>query len=594
MKDFFKSLLASCLGVFLAFGLLFFILFAIAGASMFADKSTDTSDGFLMLDMSKPLPELTDNVEISPLDFQNTNNTGLRDFIRLIENAQNDSSIKGIVIKADEPANGGATLLAVSDALQKFKKGSKPVYAYVNFASRNGYMLASIADSVMINPNGGVMLNGYSTTMPFIKGLADKLGVKFNIFYAGNFKSATEPLRRTDMSPESKQQTREFLNEYLQTLQNVIIKNRKISKPQLDVAMSEIQGFTPEGSLSSKLVDAIGYQDQFEDMLRKSANLGKKDKIKYISMDSYKNRTTLINKGTFKEKVAILYAEGDVVFGQDMKGVISDEKYIKALTKIRNDDNIKALVLRVNSGGGSAFTSDVIWREIELIKKAGKPVIASFGDYAASGGYYIACGADKIFAYPNTLTGSIGVFSILPNTKSLMNDKLGITFDTVQTLPNSVFLPLNFDLSDKDQEILNASTAHIYNTFLKKVATGRKMKVEDVDKIAQGRVWTGDIAVTNGLVDKIGSLEDAVKEAVKMAKLSDKYKIVEYPTITKDPFQEILANLDMSGEEEDAKVESLKMINKIISSKEYKFFKLISEGKRENLIQARIPFEINN
>jgi protease-4 len=594
MKDFFKSLLASCLGVFLAFGLLFFILFAIAGASMFAGKSTDTSDGFLMLDMSRPLPELTDNVEISPLDFQNSNNTGLRDYIRLIENAQDDSSIKGIVIKADEPANGGATLLAVSDALQKFKKGSKPVYAYVNFASRNGYMLASIADSVMINPNGGVMLNGYSTTMPFIKGLADKLGIKFNIFYAGNFKSATEPLRRTDMSPESKQQTREFLNEYLQTLQNVIIKNRKISKPQLDVAMSEIQGFTPEGSLSSKLVDAIGYQDQFEDMLRKSAKLGKKDKVKYISMDSYKKRTTLINKGTFKEKVAILYAEGDVVFGQDMKGVISDEKYIKALTKIRNDDNIKALVLRVNSGGGSAFTSDVIWREIELIKKAGKPVIASFGDYAASGGYYIACGADKIFAYPNTLTGSIGVFSILPNTKSLMNDKLGITFDTVQTLPNSVFLPLNFDLSDKDQEILNASTTHTYNTFLKKVAAGRKMKVEDVDKIAQGRVWTGDIAVSKGLVDKIGSLEDAVKEAVKMAKLSDKYKIVEYPTITKDPFQEILANLDMSGEEEEAKVESLKILNKIVGSKEYKFLKLISEGKRENLIQARIPFEINN
>jgi protease IV len=595
MRDFFKTLFASCLGVFLAMIILFLVLFAIAGASMFAGKTPDTSSGFLVVDMAKPLPELTDNVEVSPFDINNMNNIGLRDYIKLIQNAQSDNSIKGIVIKTDEPANGGATLLAVSDALQSFKKGDKPVYAYINYASKNGYMLSSIADSIMINPNGSILLNGYATTMPFVKGLADKMGIKFNIFYAGDFKSATEPLRRTDMSPESKQQTREFLNEYLATLQNVIIKNRKMTKADLDKIMTDIAGFTPEGALSSKLVDLIGYQDEFEDMLRTAAGSSKDAKIKYISIDEYKLRTTLISKGSFKEKVAVLYAEGDVVFGQNAKGVITDQKYIKALTKIRTDDNIKALVLRVNSGGGSAFTSDVIWREIELIKKAGKPVIASFGDYAASGGYYIACGADKIFAYPNTLTGSIGVFSILPNTKSLMNDKLGITFDTVQTLPNSIFIPLNFELSEKDNEILNQSTEVVYNTFLKKVAEGRKMQISEVQKIAQGRVWTGDIAVTNGLVDKLGSLDDAINEAVKMAKLSDKFKVVEFPYIKKDPFQEVFASLNLYGsDDEEAKISEFGFIKKLMDNKEYKFLKVLGEGKRENFIQARIPFHIQN
>jgi protease-4 len=594
MRDFFKTILASCLGVFLALALIFIILFAVAGASVMTQQGDAVKSGFLTIDMSKPLPELTDNVELAPFDVENMTNLGLRDYIRLIEHAQTDNNIKGIVIKADEPANGGATLLAVSDAIQKFKEGDKPVYAYVNYASRNGYMLSSIADSVFINPNGGILLNGYSTTMPFIKGMADKLGIKFNIFYAGNFKSATEPLRRTDMSPESKQQTREFLNEYLATLQKVIMKNRKISKSQLDQIMSDIEGFTPEGALKSRLVDAIGYQDEFEDMLRRKAGIGKNDKVKFISVDSYSTNVSLTEKGSFKEKVAVLYAEGDVVYGQNAKGVITDQKYIKALTKIRNDDKIKALVLRVNSGGGSAFTSDVIWREIELVKKAGKPVVASFGDYAASGGYYIACGADKIFAYPNTLTGSIGVFSILPNTRSLMNDKLGITFDTVQTLPNSVFLPMNFDLSEKDQAILNANTENIYNTFKERVAKGRKMSVEAVENVAQGRVWTGEVAVKNGLVDKLGSLQDAVKEAGKLAKLSDNFKIVEYPYIKKDPLQEILAGFYAaeSGDDEEAKTSNLDFLNKILNSKELSFIKTLALGKKENLVQARIPFEV--
>lgn len=594
MRDFFKTLFASCLGVFLALALIFVILFAIAGASMMTQKGDTNTSGYLTIDMSKPLPELTDNVEVAPFDVENITNLGLRDYIRLIEHAQTDNNIKGIVIKADEPANGGSTLLAVSDAIQKFKEGDKPVLAYINYASKNGYMLSSIADSVIINPNGGILLNGYSTTMPFIKGLADKVGVKFNIFYAGNFKSATEPLRRTDMSPESKQQTREFLNEYLATLQKIIMKNRKISKTQLDKIMSDIEGFTPEGAVKSGLADAIGYQDEFEDMLRRKASLGKKDKVKYISVDSYSSNVSLTEKGSFKEKVAVLYAEGDVVYGQNSKGVISDQKYIKALTKIRNDDKIKALVLRVNSGGGSAFTSDVIWREIELIKKAGKPVVASFGDYAASGGYYIACGADKIFAYPNTLTGSIGVFSILPNTKSLMNDKLGITFDTVQTLPNSVFLPLNFDLSEKDQAILNANTESIYNTFKQRVAKGRKMSPEAVEAVAQGRVWTGEVAVKNGLVDKLGSLQDAIKEAAKLAKLSDNYKIAEYPYIKKDPFQEILAGFYAAegGDDDEAKTSQFAFLSKILNNKEMTFIKTIALGKKENLVQARIPFDI--
>jgi protease IV len=591
MKDFFKTLFASCLGVILAIVSIFFIFFMIGSFFMATASKTEVGDGFLTLELDHYVPELTDNVPSSgalSLDVPFT--LGLRDVIKLIKKAETDGSIKGLVLKADNPMNGGATLLAISQAIQEFKKGDKPVYAYINSTGRNGYMLASIADSVMINPNGQISLTGYSNTTPFLKGMTDKLGVKFDIFYAGDFKSATEPLRRTDMSPENKQQTREFLNQYLVTLQDVIMKNRKFSKQQLDMIMINHDGRDATTSKSSKLVDRVAYIDEFEASLVKKSGISDK-KVSYITLKEYSVANPLSESGSYSNKVAVLYAEGDVVFGTNDKGEINDIKYLKALNRIRNDKNIKALVLRVNSGGGSAFTSDIIWREIELIKQAGKPVVASFGDYAASGGYYIAAGANKIYAYPNTLTGSIGVFSIIPNTKDLMNNKLGITFDTVQTLPNSISIPIVMDLSAKDREELEASTVDIYNKFLTRVANGRKMPMEEVKKVAQGRVWTGQKAKEIGLVDEIGSLDDAIKAAAKLAKTQDNFKVVAYPTIKKDVLQEALATY-ASGLEDS---ESIKInpLSEITNSKAYKELKMLMQQGRENKILARIPFRID-
>jgi protease IV len=592
MKDFFKTLFASCLGVILAIVSIFFIFFMIGSFFMATASKTEVGDGFLTLELDHYVPELTDNVPSSgALSFLDMPfSLGLRDVIKLIKKAETDGSIKGLVLKADNPMNGGATLLAISQAIQEFKKGDKPVYAYINSTGRNGYMLASIADSVMINPNGQISLTGYSNTTMFLKGMTDKLGVKFDIFYAGDFKSATEPLRRTDMSSENKQQTREFLNQYLVTLQDVIMKNRKFSKQQLDMIMINHDGRDAMTSKSSKLVDRVAYIDEFEASLVKKSGISNK-KVSYITLKEYSVANPLSESGSYSNKVAVLYAEGDVVFGTNDKGEINDIKYLKALNRIRNDKNIKALVLRVNSGGGSAFTSDIIWREIELIKQAGKPVVASFGDYAASGGYYIAAGANKIYAYPNTLTGSIGVFSIIPNAKDLMNNKLGITFDTVQTLPNSISIPIVMDLSAKDREELEASTVDVYNKFLTRVANGRKMPMEEVKKVAQGRVWTGQKAKEIGLVDEIGSLDDAIKAAAKLAKTQDNFKVVAYPTIKKDALQEALGTY-ASGLEDS---ESIKInpLSEITTSKAYKDLKMLMQQGRENKILARIPFRID-
>ena len=551
MKEFFRGMLGSCLGVLLAMVLVVLIFVgigAVAASGKGGAKSAENA--VLKLDLSMPIPEKTDNVQT---DFGSTasSHLGLRHIMRLINNAANDINVKGIVINANSLQMGQATLLQLRDGLDSFKTSGKFVYAYADSYSQSAYFLSSVADSVFLNPNGDVGLQGYGTVMPYFKRMLDKIGVDFNVFYAGDFKSATEPFRREDMSPENKLQTKEFLNDMISVMKTKISDSRKIDENKLDEIMSDLKGRNGKLALDNKLVDGLAYWDQFEDIVRIKASIDAKDKINYLSLDEYNLLAELTEKGSYKNKIAVVYAEGDVLYDTPQKGTIDNKRYLKILDKIKRDDKIKAVVLRVNSGGGSALTSDIIWREIENIKAKGIPVIASFGDYAASGGYYIAAGADTIVASPNTLTGSIGVFSMLPNVKKLMNDKLGILFDSVRTHDLSVNLSTVYALSEKEKLYLTESTNDIYKQFLDRVAKGRNMPVDSVHKYAQGRVWTGSKAKEIGLVDEIGFLNDAIAIAAKKAKLDSNYKIVEYPQIQKTFFEKMVEGIMLQQNEEE-------------------------------------------
>lgn len=551
MKSFFPTFIAAFLGVIAAVALGFFILIMI-GVSGMSQKETVSKGSVLRLNLEDFIPEKTDNVQNeSGIFSMQTKALGLNRILHLIEIAAKDDNIKGILLENNSVSYGQATILSLMEGLKEFKKSKKFIYSYAHSHSQSSYFLSSVADSMFLNPLGGVDLRGFGTTVPFFKNMLDKVGVEFNIFYAGNFKSATEPFRLNEMSEFNKIQTREFLSDMKNIMVDNISKNRKKLTPaKLDAIMSVYDGRTAKKALENGLVDALFYEDELDDFLVKKLALKEGKKIKYVKLSKY-NRTADSEEKDSDNKIAIVHAEGEIIYGTNEPGVISEKKYVEMLAKIRKDKNIKAVVLRVNSPGGNAFSSDLIWRELEQIKKAGKPVIASFGDYAASGGYYIACGADKIVSQPNTLTGSIGVFMMFPNATKLLNDKIGINFDTIKTHEFAAGFSPFHDLSEKEKALLQESTLEIYDLFIDRVSKGRKLSVDSTKFIAQGRVWTGRKAKEIGLVDELGDLDDAVALAAKQAKI-DSYSTSEYPYIKEDIFQEIMQQIMMGNQEEDA------------------------------------------
>lgn len=531
MKSFLKSVFSSCLGTILAFGAIFLILIAV-GSVASRSEGKSISNGILMLDFEGVIPEKTDNVELSPsFTFEKMKHHGLRDILRLIENASTDNNIKGISLQLAYSDAGLTQFQNIEEALLKFKESGKFIYAYADDYSQMGYYLSSVADSIFINPNGTVDLKGFGVLNPFVREALDHIGVEFNIFYAGEFKSATEIFRRDDMSDESKYQTREYLTDAVQSFKSRLAKNRSLTEIRIDSIMENYEGRNADRALAAGLVDRIAYMDEYKSSL--SEKVGKKaDELNFVSLTDYATHANLGEKGSFKNKIALVYAEGNVVYDSENKGSISDITYLKAFEKIRNDKNIKAVVFRINSTGGSAITADVIHREIKLLRQAGIPVIASFGDYAASAGYYIAAACDSILAEPNTLTGSIGVFSIIPNASELFNEKLKIHFDSVKTHSYAIGLTNVLDLSEKQKMVVQEATEKFYDQFLSVVASGRDMSKEEVDQIARGRVWSGVDASKNGLVDRIAGLDEAIESAAKTAGLDD-YRIVEYPRFEK-------------------------------------------------------------
>ncbi len=586
MKRFFKFFSASCLGTLAALALI--VLFFVAyGGIMASQKPTIAKKTVLQITLDEAIPEKSGNVASSGKFSMPDEALGLRRMKKLIEHTATDDRIGGILISNNGVSAGQATLKSLRESISKFKESDKFVYAYSDYMSQSAYYLASAADSVFLNPQGAVDMKGFGTLIPFFTEMLEDIGVEMEVFYAGDFKSATEPFRRTDISPKNELQTREFLHSMLSLYQKEVAESRGLSVSDIDNIMREYSARTAKGAKEVGLVDQVVYIDEVEALMRTRLDIKESKKIKYSNLSDY-NRSVDLKSETSKNKVAIIYAEGTVKYGTDDKGEINDTKYLKFINKVKNDKKVKAVVLRVNSGGGSSLTSDIIWRAIEKLKESGKPVIASFGDYAASGGYYIAAGADTIVSEPNTLTGSIGVFAMLPNASHLLNDKLGIYFDTVKTHPMAIGLTSVYDLSKQEELMIKESVDDIYDTFLTRVADGRGMTKEAVHEIAQGRVWTGEKGKEIGLVDVIGGLEDAIKIAAEAADI-ESYKVVEYPYIKESFIEKILKGIAQS---EDASA----VLGMKLSKQEQALLKeirLTSELYLDRTPQARLPFKLH-
>ena len=547
MRQFFKFVFASCLGVFLAFTLMFMILMIIGLVSA-AGSGPSVKDGILVLDFSTPIPERSGNVASSGFSLNTNSDLGLHEMKRLIKHAQTDPSVDGIVYKVSPSTPlGMASASSLRESLKEFRDSTdKFLYTYGDFFDNTSYLLASSSDSIFANPNGIMDINGYGTMIPFFKGAMDKLGVDMNVFYAGQFKSATEPYRRTEMSDQNKFQTREYLTDNFELYLEEVTQARQVPRSHVMHMVNDLNLDNTHIADSLGLVDGQMHWYEFEDLLRVKINKKKGRAISYTDINTYASIVSL-DKGSSKNKIAVIYAEGEVQYDSNNRGSITEGIYHKIFDKVRKDKRVKAVVLRVNSPGGSAFTSDVIWKEMKALQADSIPVIASFGDYAASGGYYIAASADTIVAHPKTLTGSIGVFSMFPNLTELAEDKLGITFDTVKTSPNAIFLSPFLEMNDREKRAMQNYTDGMYDQFLSIVAEGRNSTKEEIHKVAQGRVWTGQKAREIGLVDELGGLERAIEIAAEKAGVAN-YKLVEYPKIEKEFWEEILSEVSRSQE----------------------------------------------
>ena len=539
MRNFLKFTFASCLGVFLSMFVLFFITAAVAGRLVSESGATPSvsPNTLLTIDLNKPIPEKTNNRPADNFELETEDVLGLQDIIRTIEYAKTDDNIKGIFLKLSAVNLGRAGSSVVRRALLDFKESGKFVVSWSDFYSQSTYHLASVSDEVYLLPTGGMDFRGFATQIPFMKDMLDRLGVNMQVYYAGQFKSATEPFRLDKMSDANRLQVKEYLGGLYQQYLEDIASSRNLQSADVRKIADNFLIRSADDAVKHKLVDDTYYYDEVLTNLRDRLGFEESDKLKSISLNKYAN-VAKVDQGNSKNRIAVVYAEGDIIMGEGEAGNIGGEKYSRILRKIRKDDKVKGIVLRVNSGGGSGVASDMIWRELELAKEAGIPVMVSMGDVAASGGYYIACNADSIFVETNTITGSIGVFGVIPSVQKMLKDKVGIAFDTVKTGDYATAYTPFFDASPKENVVIQSMVDSFYDTFLKRVAAGRGITVEEAHKVAQGRVWTGEAAKANGLVDAYGGLDDAIAAAVAKADL-EHYKIKEYP-ITKNPVEQLM------------------------------------------------------
>ncbi|MDB4918119.1 MAG: signal peptide peptidase SppA [Mucilaginibacter sp.] len=510
-----------------------FIIFIVGIVDASSDKTVLVeSNSVLQIKLTYPISERTPNNPLSGLGFlgiDGEKSLGLNDILANIKKAKTDSKIKGIFLDESFMSAGEATTEEIRNALIDFKKSGKFIIAYSEIYTQGFYYLASVADKVYINPKGIFDFKGFSSQITFLKGALDKLGIEAQIIKVGTYKSAVEPYFLTKMSAANRLQVNSYLGSLYDHFLTEISKSRKINKDSLFNIANELKVRLPGDALKYKLIDGLKYKDEILDELKKRAGVDTKDDLKSVELSDYGSSEIASGdkKENSKNRIAIVYASGDIVGGEGDDNTIGSERISKALRKVRLDNKVKAVVLRINSPGGSSLASDVIWREVMLTKKV-KPIIVSMGDLAASGGYYIACAADSIIAEPNTITGSIGIFAVLPNMQKFFNNKLGITFDGVKTGKYSDLGDLSRPLTPEEKAILQNQVNQGYDSFTKAVAAGRNKTQAYVNSIGQGRVWTGTQAVKIGLVDRLGNINDAIASAAKKANIK-KYKLVAYP-----------------------------------------------------------------
>ena len=499
----------------------------------------------------------------------------LNKILNAIDNAQLDDNIKGISIKTNAVGAGMAQTQAIRKKLEEFKESGKFIYAYNDVYSQKNYYLSSVADSIFLNPVGQIEFSGLSSEILYYKDFEDKYGVKMEVVRHGKYKSAVEPFLENKMSDANREQITSFLSSIWSEFTSNISKSRNISVEQLNTIADNSEGRNADLALKNKLIDGIIYQDQYDEKLKSVVD----SKPNTISLEDYIKSGKGRISSTAKDKIAVIYAQGEIMYGEGNEDVIGQGMINRAIKKAVKDKRVKAIVLRVNSPGGSALASELIWRELELAKKE-KPLIVSMGNLAASGGYYIACNADLIVAEPTTITGSIGVFGALPNAYEL-SKKMGINAEQVSTNKSasySLFEPMDKKFYDVTKE----GVEQIYTTFVNRVATGRKMTFEKVDAIAQGRVWSGKEALENGLVDELGGLQDAINIAVQYAEVKD-YRIRTFPNYKKDI-------KDMLNFSPFGKVNKEEIIKEAIGSENYELFNQINRFKNMEGIQARMPY----
>ncbi|NLR80508.1 signal peptide peptidase SppA [Chitinophaga eiseniae] len=578
---FFKVFLASLLAFIVFTIICFIVLTVIIGRALTTEKVNISPNGVLVLETGQAYKEQKLVNPIGALLRDEPGEVpGLYQTVRLISHAATDDNIKGIYLKVNGNPNGFASTEELRDALLRFRKSGKFVVAYGEVMEQSAYYLATAADKVYLNPKGAVDFTGFSSQLTFLKGTLEKLEIKPEIFYCGKFKSATEPLRETQMTEANRVQTTQFLGELYSNFLTGVGKARQIDTATLHGYADENLIQEPADALKYKLVDGLKYDDEIVAELQGKTSIKSDEKVNLVSLGKYNNSTTL-SDGSGDNKIALIYAQGDIVGGESERdNTIASENYIREIRKARQDKEVKAILFRVNSGGGSALASEVIWRELSLAKKV-KPVVVSMGDYAASGGYYISCMADSIFAEPNTLTGSIGVFGVMFNMQDFFKNKLGVTFDGVKTAQYADLGSVGRPLTEGEKRFIQNGVDSTYASFKSRVVAGRKLDAAIVDSIAQGRVWSGVEAQKLGLVDRIGGITEALACAARLAKLSE-YRLREYPEV-KDPVSKLMKTVGADV--------STHMVKKELGVN-YELYQQIKEVQAmHGDIQARMPFK---
>jgi len=585
MKQFLKFTLATIVGIFIASLLGIFISFGIIGAiAGSADKATTLKpNSIFQIDLEGNLVDRSQEDPLSGafahvLGKPSENTIGLDDVLANIEKAKKDDNIVGIYLKGGSLSGGVASIKEIRNALIDFKKSGKFIVAYADNYSQRMYYLVSVADKILINPQGMLELKGLSAQTMFFKNTLDKLGIEMQVVKVGTFKSAVEPYVNTKMSDANRLQVNVFMSSIWNNILKEISASRKIPVAKLNSYADEMMMFQPtEKSKQYGLVDGLVYIEQVDNVLKKYVkNLKKGDDLTFVKQEAM---TKVPDTAKYdKSKVALIYAVGEIT-DTEGDGIVSRD-LVKTINDVEKDSAVKAVVFRISSPGGSAYGSEQIWHALSVLK-AKKPLIVSMGDYAASGGYYIACGADKIVAQPTTITGSIGIFGVIPNIKGL-DDKIGITYDGVKTNKMSDAISINRPFTPEERDLMQSYVNRGYELFVKRCADGRKMKIEQIKAIAEGRVWTGEDALKIGLVDKIGGLNDAIKLAVEKAKLKS-YNIKEYPE-KEDFMTKLMKNFGKDVETRIAKIQL---------GEQYNLFKQVKNLDKVNGIQARLPYDLN-